>query len=147
MRASVCLKHPGVEVGTAFGKMSTPAESTLTHTSMAPNGHIKIRILPTMISSIPTMLGPGTRMSDPYVYVVFWAPNKGPRATNLLACTRKKNLQTRVVQQTAKNEAPHGPAPARSSAPRSKDTSNIHRQRNLLKGSSQEAKGALRCAL
>ena len=28
-----------------------------------------------MISGIPLILGLGTRMSDPYVYVVFWALN------------------------------------------------------------------------
>ena len=32
------------------------------------------RILRTMISGIPLISGLGTRMSDPCVYVVFWAP-------------------------------------------------------------------------
>ena len=27
-----------------------------------------------MISGIPLILGLGTRMSDPFLYVVFWAP-------------------------------------------------------------------------
>ena len=35
---------------------------------------INIRILQTMISGVPLMLGLGTRMSDPYAYVVFGAP-------------------------------------------------------------------------
>ena len=30
-----------------------------------------------MVSGIPLILGLGTRMSDPSVYVVFWAPIKG----------------------------------------------------------------------
>ena len=38
-----------------------------------PKDHINIRILRTMISGI--ILGLLTRMSDPYVYVVFWAPS------------------------------------------------------------------------
>ena len=29
-----------------------------------------------MFSGIPLVLGLGTRRSDPYVYVVFWAPRK-----------------------------------------------------------------------
>ena len=33
-----------------------------------------IRILQSMISGIPLILGLGARMSDPCVYVVFWAP-------------------------------------------------------------------------
>ena len=36
--------------------------------------HINIRIPQTMFSSIPHILGLGTRTSDPYVYVVFWGP-------------------------------------------------------------------------
>ena len=40
-----------------------------------PKDYINIRILQTMISGIPLILGLGTRMSDPYVYVVLWAPN------------------------------------------------------------------------
>ena len=35
---------------------------------------VDIRILHTMLSGIPLILGLGTRMSDPYVYVVFWPP-------------------------------------------------------------------------
>ena len=42
--------------------------------SSAPQDHINIRILQTMISAIPLILGLETKMSDPYVYVVFWAP-------------------------------------------------------------------------
>ena len=42
---------------------------------MAPKVHMNIRILQTLISGIPLILGLGTRMSDPYVYVVCWAPN------------------------------------------------------------------------
>ena len=41
----------------------------------APKDHIKARILQTVISGIPLMLSLGTRMSDPYLYVVFWAPS------------------------------------------------------------------------
>ena len=40
----------------------------------APKDHINIRILQIMISGIPLILGLGTRMSCPYVYVVLWAP-------------------------------------------------------------------------
>ena len=29
-----------------------------------------------MISGIPLVLGLGTRTSDPYVFVVFWGPNR-----------------------------------------------------------------------
>ena len=36
--------------------------------------YVNIRILQSMVSGIPLILGLGTRMSDPYVYVVFWAP-------------------------------------------------------------------------
>ena len=39
-----------------------------------PKDHISIRILQKMVSGMPLMLGLGARMSDPYVYVVFWAP-------------------------------------------------------------------------
>ena len=39
-----------------------------------PKDHINIRILQTMISGIPLVLGLGTRMSDPYVYLVLWGP-------------------------------------------------------------------------
>ena len=39
----------------------------------APKDYINIRILRTMVSGIPLILGLGTRMSDPCVYVVFWA--------------------------------------------------------------------------
>ena len=37
-------------------------------------GYISTRILQTMISGIPIVLGPGTRISDLSVYVVFWGP-------------------------------------------------------------------------
>ena len=43
----------------------------------APKDHINIRILPTMISGIPLLLAPGTRMRYPYVHVVF-GPLKVP---------------------------------------------------------------------
>ena len=39
-----------------------------------PRDHIHIRILQTMISGTPLILGLGARMSDPDVYVVFRAP-------------------------------------------------------------------------
>ena len=42
----------------------------------APKGDISIRIVENMNSGIPLILGPGTRMSDPYVYVVFWPPSQ-----------------------------------------------------------------------
>ena len=38
--------------------------------------HQHTRILQNMISGIPLILGLGARISDPYVYVVFWAPRK-----------------------------------------------------------------------
>ena len=43
----------------------------------AQKDHINIRILHAMISGIPLVLGLGTRLSDPFVYVVVWAPNEG----------------------------------------------------------------------
>ena len=39
--------------------------------SRAPKDHINIRILLTTVSGIPLVLGLGTRMSKPYVYVDF----------------------------------------------------------------------------
>ena len=39
-----------------------------------PTDHLNIRILQNCISGIPLVLNLGTGMSDPYVYVVFWAP-------------------------------------------------------------------------
>ena len=50
-----------------------------TSATRGPKDHINIRILQTMISGIPLILGLGTRMSDPYVYVVLWAPNNHER--------------------------------------------------------------------
>ena len=38
---------------------------------------INIRILQVIVSGIPSVLGLGTRMQDPYVYVAFWAPIHG----------------------------------------------------------------------
>ena len=49
--------------------------------------YINIRILQNMISGSPLIWGLGTRMSDPYVYVVLWAPSTGfhtPRFSGLL---------------------------------------------------------------
>ena len=40
----------------------------------APKDHKNIRILPNMVSGIPLILVLGTRMYDPYVYVVVGAP-------------------------------------------------------------------------
>ena len=40
----------------------------------APKNHINIRILQTIVSGIPLVLGLRTRMSDPCVYVACWAP-------------------------------------------------------------------------
>ena len=42
--------------------------------SRGPKDNINIRIPQTMISGIPLIVVLGTRMSDPYVYVGFWAP-------------------------------------------------------------------------
>ena len=39
-----------------------------------PKGHINVRILHTMVSGIPLVLGLKTRMKNPDVYVVFAAP-------------------------------------------------------------------------
>ena len=36
--------------------------------------YMNMRILQNMISGIPVVLGLGTRESDPYAYVFFWAP-------------------------------------------------------------------------
>ena len=42
---------------------------------LGPNlDQMNIKILQTMISGISLILGLGIGMSDPYVYVVFWAP-------------------------------------------------------------------------
>ena len=43
----------------------------LTAVHRAAKDHINIRILQTMIPGVPLILGLGTRMSDPYVCVVF----------------------------------------------------------------------------
>ena len=40
-----------------------------------PKGHINIRILKTIVSGIPLVLSPRTRMKDPFVLGVFGAPN------------------------------------------------------------------------
>ena len=41
-----------------------------------PENHTKnVRIAPNMILGIPLILGLGTRMSDPHVYVALWAPD------------------------------------------------------------------------
>ena len=37
-----------------------------------------------MVSGIPLILGLGTRMSDPYVYVVFWPLTEAPRTARKL---------------------------------------------------------------
>ena len=42
---------------------------------------MNIRILQPLISGIPHVLGLGTRMSDPHVFVVFWAPKLYPNLT------------------------------------------------------------------
>ena len=49
-----------------------------------PTDHINLGILQTMSSGIPLMFGLGTRMSDPHVYVVFWAPRQTWRAGVLM---------------------------------------------------------------
>ena len=54
-----------------LGDSPTPAPG-------APRDHINIRIPKTMVSGIILVLGLGTRMSDPYVYVVFWGSNQCP---------------------------------------------------------------------
>ena len=48
----------------------------------APEDHINIRILQTLLSGIPLILGLGTRMSAPYVDVVCWAPT----GTGMITC-------------------------------------------------------------
>ena len=39
-----------------------------------PKGHINLRILQTMVSGIPLAWFLGTRLLDPFVYVVVWGP-------------------------------------------------------------------------
>ena len=53
-----------------------------------PKDHINIRTLQTLISGIPLILGLGTRVSDPYVYVVSWAPIFDCRALSALRLGR-----------------------------------------------------------
>ena len=43
----------------------------------APKHKVNVRILQTMISGIPIILGLGTITSDPHVDVVFWVPGEG----------------------------------------------------------------------
>ena len=55
---------------------SLDSSSTTQCTSIIrdPKDHINIRILQNRISGIPLILSLRTRMSDPCVHVVFWAP-------------------------------------------------------------------------
>ena len=49
-----------------------------------PKGRANIRILQTMANKIPVVLGLRTRLSDPFVYAVFWKsdnPAAGAEAT------------------------------------------------------------------
>ena len=56
-----------------------PGTTELNPESRAPRDHIKMRILQSMVSGIPLILGLGTRVSDPCVSVVFWGPmNREP---------------------------------------------------------------------
>ena len=63
-----------IYVPTRVRKSWTPRAQT-----RAPKDHLNIRILQTMISGFPLVLGRGIRMWDPCVCVVFWALTKPPK--------------------------------------------------------------------
>ena len=63
-----------VEFGSGDGLSTADARAWTASSLRGPKDHKKIRFLQTMISGIPVMLGLGTGMSDPYVYVVYRAP-------------------------------------------------------------------------
>ena len=48
-----------------------------------PKDPINLRILQTAVSGIPPLFDLGTRMLDPYVYVVFEAPIQQPRSWDM----------------------------------------------------------------
>ena len=48
--------------------------------------YIDIRILQTMVSGIPILLGLGTKKRDPYVDVVRWAPFCGCMYAGMYIC-------------------------------------------------------------
>ena len=56
---------------------SDPLSDVDLRTFRGRKDHINTRILETMISGIPVIVGLGTRLSDPYVCVGFWAPRIG----------------------------------------------------------------------
>ena len=68
------IHEPGPEIHNVHGYDTAVEPQVLNNKIRGPEEHINIRILQTMISSIPLIFGLSTRMSDPYVYVVFWAP-------------------------------------------------------------------------
>ena len=70
------LGIPAANVESSAPKVSLALNSCLLLAEhRGPEDHINMRVLQTMISGIFFILGLRTRMSDPYVYVVFWAPN------------------------------------------------------------------------
>ena len=76
--SSLTLDKEAPEAGdsTSFDPTKGLQELPRGATSRTPKGQINTGILQTMIYGISLRLVLGTRMPDPYVYVVFWAPNK-----------------------------------------------------------------------
>ena len=54
----------------AYGNLHSAVHNLI----RAPKDHINMRITQNMISGIDPVYGLSTRISDPYVYVVLWAP-------------------------------------------------------------------------
>ena len=79
----------------------------------APKEHTIIKILLAMVSGISFILGLGTRMSDPYVYVVFWDP-KLPKpfeafstACSIAALLPRLRLQTLTLANNSRRGLMH----------------------------------------
>ena len=77
---SVCRESATCEVPEAIAtqKSSSWFGWAFSFIITGPKDHISIRMLQIMVSGILLVLGLGTRMSDPYVYVVFWTLNYAP---------------------------------------------------------------------
>ena len=105
-----CCLHIAVAVCCCCDSLESCASTPLFRAvaqsrARAPKDHINIRILQTMISGFPLKLGLGTRMSDPCVYVVFWAPKVSALQAAVFARRRMKpalrRLQGRLQQDPA----------------------------------------------
>ena len=68
-----------------------PDKTKDTRLSRGPNDHIDIRILQTMASGIPLVLGNRTRIQDPSVHVVSGALARGQ--LNIIGCRPRALLE------------------------------------------------------